>query len=78
MIYTGLYENWRDIVVYPDKGVQPQILAENDTYRCIIGGLSTGNKIPPQTEGAAIFHFLEGSGQMLSTTKLSRCKQERL
>ncbi len=31
----------------------------------MVAGLEPGAKIPPHPEGPAIFHFLEGTGQMI-------------
>ena len=59
-----LYPHWKDIVVYSEKGTQPQILVETEKYKSVIAGLAAGNLMPPHAEGPAIFHFLEGSGRM--------------
>jgi quercetin dioxygenase-like cupin family protein len=59
-----LYPDWKEIVVYADKGMQPQVLVQTDTYKSMIGGLAAGNAIPPHEEGPAIFHFLEGAGRV--------------
>ena len=60
-----LYPDWRKIVVYPAKGMQPQTLVETESYKSVIGGLAAGNSVPPHSEGPAIFHFLEGSGRVI-------------
>ncbi|MBC8504675.1 MAG: hypothetical protein ISR58_00310 [Anaerolineales bacterium] len=60
-----LFPNWKDIVVYPEKGAQPQVLVETENYKSVIAGLAAGSGMPPHPEGPAIFHFLEGSGQMI-------------
>ncbi len=60
-----LYPDWKKVVVYSTEGIQPQILVENEKYKSVIVGLVAGNSIPPHPEGAAIFHFLEGSGRMI-------------
>jgi quercetin dioxygenase-like cupin family protein len=31
----------------------------------VIAGLQPGKKMPPHAEGPAIFHFLDGTGQMI-------------
>jgi quercetin dioxygenase-like cupin family protein len=59
-----LYPDWRQVVVYPEKGAQPYVLVEDEKYKSVIGGLTAGNAMPPHAEGPAIFHFLEGSGRM--------------
>jgi quercetin dioxygenase-like cupin family protein len=62
MTKKQFYPNWKEIVVYSDKGTQPEILVETEKYKAVIGGLVAGNQMPPHAEGPAIFHFLEGSG----------------
>ena len=59
------FPDWRELVVYPEKGAQPKVLVETDQYKSVIAGLSVGSGMPPHPEGPAIFHFLEGSGQMM-------------
>jgi len=56
--------DWRQLVSFPPQGVSPHVLAETPTYRAVVAGLAAGNAIPPHAEGAAVFHFLDGSGQM--------------
>ena len=65
MTKTILFPNWKEIVVYPENGAQPQVLVETENYKSVIAGISAGNSMPPHPEGPAIFHFLEGSGQMI-------------
>ena len=60
-----LYPDWKQTVVYSAKGPQPQVLVETEKYKSVIVGLAAGNSLPPHPEGPAIFHFLEGSGQMI-------------
>jgi len=65
MTQKRLYPDWKEIVVYSEKGLQPQILMEGEQYKAVIAGLKPGGKVPPHTEGPAIFHFLEGTGHVL-------------
>ena len=64
MTREALYADWKEVVVYSDEGMQPQVLVETAQYRCVIAGLAAENSVPPHPEGPAIFHFLEGSGRM--------------
>jgi quercetin dioxygenase-like cupin family protein len=59
-----LYADWREVVVYSETGMQPQLLVEAEHYKAVIAGLAAGNSVPPHPEGPAIFHFLEGSGRV--------------
>jgi quercetin dioxygenase-like cupin family protein len=65
MTQKVLYPDWKDVVVYSAKGIQPQVLVEEEMYRSVIAGLAAGNSMPPHAEGPAIFYFLEGSGRMI-------------
>lgn len=60
-----LYADWKEVVVYSTKGMQPQVLVETEQYKSVIAGLAAGNSMPPHAEGPAIFHFLEGSGRVI-------------
>jgi quercetin dioxygenase-like cupin family protein len=60
-----LYSDWKELVAYPEQGIQPYVLVETETFKSVIGGLAAGNAMPPHAEGPALFHFLEGSGQMI-------------
>lgn len=70
MTQPMLYPNWKDVVVYPASGAQPQVLVENDQYRSIIAGLAAGSSLPVHPAGASVFHFLEGTGQMTVAHKV--------
>ena len=65
MTQRRLYPDWRELVVYSEKGPQPQVLVEAEQYKAVIAGLKPGGKMPPHAEGPAIFHFLEGTGHVL-------------
>ena len=65
MTQDRLYPDWKKLVVYSDRGLQPQVLVEAEYYKAVIGGLKPGASIPPHPEGPAIFHFLEGTGRVL-------------
>ncbi|MBK8137858.1 MAG: 4Fe-4S binding protein [Chloroflexi bacterium] len=56
--------DWREKVVFSPGGPQPQILAEDQKLKVIIGSLELGQKIPQHPEALAVYHFLEGTGWM--------------
>lgn len=60
-----IYPNWKELVVYSEKGMQPNVLVETEDYKSVVAGMAAGNSMPPHAEGPAIFHFLEGSGKMI-------------
>lgn len=59
-----LSANWRDQVVYGDQKPSPQILKDDGQMRVILSGLRAGQAIPLHPENKAIYHFLEGTGEM--------------
>ena len=60
-----LFPDWKDVVVFPAAGAQSYVLTEAANYKAVVVGLAAGSVIPPHEEGPAIFHFLEGSGQVI-------------
>ena len=62
MVNDLLVPNWRDVVVFSAEGPKPYVLSETPMYKAVIIGLTAGSVIPPHVEGAAVFHFLEGTG----------------
>lgn len=59
-----VFPDWKALVSYPAKGVEPRILVEKPGYKALVAGLEAGTAIPPHPEGAAVFHFLDGKGRM--------------
>lgn len=59
------YPTWQERAVFSAGGPQPQILAENEKLKLIIGSLEVGQKIPTHPEALAVYHFLEGTGWMI-------------
>jgi quercetin dioxygenase-like cupin family protein len=59
-----VFPDWRAKVVFSSDGPQPQILAETDKFKVILGGLEAGQNIPFHPEGLATYYFLEGTGWM--------------
>ena len=65
MTQKVIFPNWKELVVYSDKGMQPNVLVETENYKSVVAGMAPGNSMPAHAEGPAIFHFLEGSGKMV-------------
>ena len=59
-----LSANWREQVRYGEQKPSPQILKDDGQIRVIVGGLRAGQSIPVHPENKAIYHFLEGTGEM--------------
>ena len=64
-VKSMFYPDWQEMVVFSPGGAQPQILAENEKLKVIIGSLEVGQKIPTHPEALAVYHFLEGTGWMI-------------
>jgi quercetin dioxygenase-like cupin family protein len=60
-----IFPDWKKLVIYSEKGMQPTVLVETENYKSVVAGMAAGNSMPPHEEGPAIFHFLEGSGKMI-------------
>lgn len=61
---TAMTAKWQDYVTYNAERPSPQTMIENDRVRVIIAGLKPGQRIPVHPEAAAVYHILEGEGQM--------------
>ena len=59
-----LYPDWREKVVYGEKGPKHEILSETDRVRVLIGGIQAGQIIPSHPEGEGVYYFLEGRAWM--------------
>lgn len=59
-----VYPDWKEKIVYPLQGAQPQVLTDNDKFKVLVSGLEAGQKIPSHPEAVGIYVFLEGSGIM--------------
>ncbi len=64
MLKTMVYPNWKEKIVYPANGAEPQVLARGDKFSAVVVGLAAGQKIPSHPEGEGVYIFLEGSGTM--------------
>lgn len=56
--------SWKERVKYGDEGPSPQVLIDDGQVRVILGALRAGQAIPAHPEAKAVYHFLEGTGQM--------------
>ncbi len=57
-----LYSNWREKIVFSPSGPQPQVLIETERFKSVLVGLEAGQKLPQHAGGAAMYHFLDGTG----------------
>lgn len=54
----------RQKALYQREEPQPNILFEDERAKVIVGALEAGQQIPVHPEALAVYHFLEGTGQM--------------
>lgn len=50
---------------YSTTGPEPHVLFQNEKLKVIVAGLEAGQAIPEHPEALAVYHFMEGKGQML-------------
>lgn len=49
---------------YAATGPEPNVLFQNERIKVIAAGLEAGQEIPEHPEALAVYHILEGKGQM--------------
>jgi quercetin dioxygenase-like cupin family protein len=54
----------KEAATYSAAGPEPNILLENEQIKVIAAGLEAGQAIPAHPEALAVYHILEGEGQM--------------
>lgn len=64
MMDALILSDWKTKIKYSADGPQPQVLAENDKVKIILGGLVAGQQIPNHPEAFGLYHILEGTGWM--------------
>lgn len=62
---TTIVKHWQEKVVYSAEGPQPQPLIVTPKLKSVLVGLNAGQKIPAHPAPDAVYHFIEGSGQMI-------------
>jgi quercetin dioxygenase-like cupin family protein len=50
--------------VFAREGPKPQFLMDTPGFKALVVGLEAGMHIPSHADGAAMYHFLEGTGLM--------------
>lgn len=56
--------NWKERVVFSEKGPQPQVIEENSLFKVILAGIQPGQSIPVHPELGAVYYILQGTGWM--------------
>ncbi len=51
--------------VFAPEGPKPQFLIDTPKFKALVVGLEAGQQIPPHPAESAMYHFLEGEGEMI-------------
>lgn len=58
------YPQTATYAVFSPDGPRPQFLVDSSQLCVVLTGLEAGQRIPSHPEWLAVYHFLEGSGDM--------------
>lgn len=58
------FSDTKSKAVFAPDGPRPQFIFDTPKFKALVVGLEAGQQIPPHPAEAAMYHFLEGEGQM--------------
>jgi mannose-6-phosphate isomerase-like protein (cupin superfamily) len=61
---ASFFPDWRTLVRYAAPRPEPALLVDADGIRLLVAGLEPGGEIPAHPERLAVYHVLEGQGEM--------------
>ena len=61
---TLFYADTKTLATFSKEDLQPHFLLDGETLKVIVAGLEAGQQIPAHPESSAMYHFLEGRGEM--------------
>ncbi len=64
MEQASFFPDWRTLVCVRGAAPEPAMLADADGFRVLVAGLEPGGEIPAHRERLAVYHVLEGQGEM--------------
>ncbi len=64
MSSVSLFPDWHDLVRWSGPGPQPAIMVDEPGLRVLVAGLEPGAAIPVHPGPPAVYHVLEGVGQV--------------
>jgi quercetin dioxygenase-like cupin family protein len=64
MEQANFFPDWRALVRYTAPRPEPAMLVDADGFRVLVAGLEPGGEIPAHPERLAVYHVLEGQGEM--------------
>jgi mannose-6-phosphate isomerase-like protein (cupin superfamily) len=59
------FPNWRELVTFAAPRPEPTVLRDENDFRVLVAGLEPGGQIPAHPERLAVYHVLEGHGEMV-------------
>ena len=62
---ADFFPDWRELVTFARSHPEPTLLRDESDLRVLVAGLEPGGKIPAHPERLAIYHILEGQGEMI-------------
>ncbi len=65
MEQANFFPDWRDLVTFAAPGPQPTLLRDEGDFRVLVAGLEPGGRIPSHPERLAVYHILEGRGEIV-------------
>lgn len=65
MEQASFFPDWRTLVRYAAPHPEPAMLVDADGFRVLVAGLEPGGEIPAHPERLAVYHVLEGQGEMI-------------
>ena len=65
MDQANFFPDWRALVRCAVPRTEPAMLVDVDGFRALVAGLEPGDEIPDHLERLAVYHVLEGKGEMI-------------
>jgi mannose-6-phosphate isomerase-like protein (cupin superfamily) len=65
MEQASFFPDWRELVTFARPHPEPTLLRDESDLRVLVAGLEPGGKIPAHPERLAVYHILEGRGEMV-------------
>ncbi len=64
MEQANFFPDWRSLVRYAAPRPEPVMLVDAEDFRALVAGLEPGGEIPAHPERLAVYHVLEGQGEV--------------
>lgn len=59
------FPDWRELVTFAAPLPEPAVLRDESGFRALVAGLEPSDEIPAHPERLAVYHVLEGHGEMV-------------